>query len=221
MADALIKRQLNEAVATLKEVAPISQRSRIRDAEKHLFNKEWGKARECIGKVEEAMLQAQAQAEVDAGARDSAALALARGVETAPADRAATTRDGLRWMLKKLSASQAQAGERYQALYGRARADGVKSCLNDDYGGDGGSGPAMAHIRAREQMQGVVRHVLSATGPEKGGYLVSLLDSVCGEGVTVREIGNNDDRRVLVLEADLKTALDMVAVHLGLIRVAA
>lgn len=130
------------------------------------------------------------------------------------------TRDGFLWLVRKgrIAPHRVDAGQRYGALYAKARADSIKSCLNDSVGGGNGDSPMDARLRAVFELDAANIHIYLAMGETNGRRFVSLLERICGQGDTLREVAGNDDRRALVLEAEFMTALDMEAVHFGIVR---
>lgn len=168
----------------------------------------------------EARLDERASAkEAEEAARSAERLSRRRGVPTAREPGGPATRDGFLWLVRKGRVSQhrVDAGQRYAALFARARGDGIKSCLNDA-GGSACDSPMDAKLRAVFELDAAHQHIYRAMGEANGRRMSALLERVCGQGETLREIAGNDDRRALVLEAELMMALDMQAAHFGISR---
>lgn len=172
----------------------------------------------------EAKLDERAAArEAEAAAKSAARQAKSRGVPTAREPGGPATRDGFLWLVRKgrVTNHRVEAGQRYGALFAKARGDSIKSALNDDVGGGNGSGassPIDAHLRAVFEHDAANPHIYRAMGETNRRRLVALLERICGQGETLREVAGNDDRKALVLEAELMTALDMEEVHFGIVR---
>jgi hypothetical protein len=229
MADALVRRQLSAAVEAIRMVLQADEHSGSRDlrrglerAERALLDGRLGDAREAVGEIERTLDERAEAAAVRDGMRESEALAADRGIETAKTEHGPSTRDGFRWLVQKgrVTGARRQAGEQYGQLVGRARSDGTRSCLNDNIPG-GGDGPGDGRARAVAELRLARGHVLRAVGQRQADRLLWLLNSVAGEGYTLRELAEGDAREARALEADLMTALDMMAVHFGLVRAAA
>ena len=161
-----------------------------------------------------------ADREAEEAARSAERLAKRRGVPTAREPGGPSTRDGFLWLVRKGRVTQARydAGQRYGELYAKARGDGVKSVLNDSVGSGDGDGPTGALLRAVFALDAANLHIFRAMGEAQGRRMVAVLERVCGRGETLREVAGGDDRRTLIVEAELMTALDMQSVHFGVNR---
>lgn len=169
--------------------------------------------------------QAKARAEAKAvadGAAETVALSRARGaaIAQAPVARRRVCAQpyqklsGLEWLARKgrLSAGQRRVGERYGAVYRRAKAERpIVSSLAMAPGGEGGAGPALSEILAHGEGTAQARAALAAMRRRLGRQpdLVGACDLICGEEQTPREAGGGD-REGLRLEAVLKVALDLL-----------
>lgn len=123
-------------------------------------------------------------------------------------------RDGWEWLIHKqrVTFAQRKAGDYYRALY-RDPGDkpAIRSCL-DIQEGSGGSSKAQAasmmaawHVDAADELE-VIRTAHLGDHDD----LIALLNSVCGMGMTLREIAGGNERAARDLEVKLKVALDLV-----------
>jgi hypothetical protein len=151
-----------------------------------------------------------------AGAEQDRLLA-ERGVETDKAGKA-KTRDGWYWLRtrdpRRLSGQQEATGNRYAVLHATARQDALKVGANDNAGGveltpEEVRKRAFDKLDAAQTLEAVHHHLDAATGSTR---LSSLLQAVCGHSDHLRTLADGDDRRAMVLESELRLALDMAAV---------
>jgi hypothetical protein len=223
MTTSLIRRQLTDLIEAMtvraENDAGCGQIPALKKAEQALRANRIEDAGRWIREVEAKLNERAAAKEAEEAARSAERLAKRRGVPTAREPGGPATRDGFMWLVRKGRVTQhrVNAGQRYGVLYAKARSDGIKSALNESVGGSGGS-PMDAHLKAVFELDAAKRHVYRAMGEHQGRRLVDLLDRVCGRGETLREIGSNDDRKAMILEAELMMALDMEAVHFGIVR---
>lgn len=120
----------------------------------------------------------------------------------------AVNRDGLLWLVKKarLSGPQLSVAHRYRDLYRRCEAGAIKSNLNDDAGRGGEKLPySQRRMMAVDDLAHVHRDCLRTAD------LIRLVDRVIGQGETLRDIAEGDERRAGRLEAALLTGLDLMA----------
>jgi hypothetical protein len=225
MTTSLVRRQLADlleaAIFRTDNDPGCGQMPALKKAEQALRAGRTDDAGRLIHEVQIKLDERAASKEAEAAAKSAARLAKLRGVPTAREPGGPATRDGFMWLVKKgrVTPHRADAGQRYGALYARARSDGIKSALDDSVrGASPDSSPIDARLRAVFELEAAKRHVYSAMGEDQGRRLVNLLDRICGHGDTLRELAGNDDRKALVLEAELMTALDMEAVHFGVRR---
>lgn len=225
MSTSLVRRQLVDLLEAMfvraDHDAGCGQMPTLKKAEQALRAGREEDAGRWIREVENRLNERAAAKEAEEAARSAERLARRRGVPTAREPGGPATRDGFIWLVRKgrVSPHRVDAGQRYGALYAKARSDGLRSALNDSVGGGGAdSSPVDAHLRAVFELDAAKRHVYRAMGEKQGLRLVALLDRVCGQGETLRELACNDDRKAMILEAELMTALDMEAVHFGVTR---
>lgn len=139
-----------------------------------------------------------------------------RGVETFETG-SVRSRDGWQWLTSRkparLSAAQIETGDRYAALYSSANRDTLSTSANDNGGGDltikGLKEQAEARYAMRQTLAAVRSHIAASTGSDR---LANLLESVCGQGETLRGLAGSDERRARDYEVELRIALDMAAV---------
>jgi hypothetical protein len=149
-------------------------------------------------------------------------LLTSQGIETARTASGAGARHGLLWLIQKgrLTPLRKIAGQRWSDDYSLTRADGLRSCLNDNVRG-GGPDDLRAdekHAAAAQRLDRARQAIVHATGSPR---LADLLDAVCGRGETLRSLTGGDKDRAALLEVELGVALDMAAVSFELVRVAA
>jgi len=157
-----------------------------------------------------------------AGAEQARLLA-GRGIETDKAHEG-TTRDGWVWLTtrkqRRLSGAQITTGNRYADLYAQAKKDDLRISANDNRGGS--IAPTIEEIKRRAfdkqnaaaAIRAVAHHLDQATGATR---LSSVIEAVCGQGQNLRQLAGGDDRGVLVMESELRVALDMASVALRLL----
>lgn len=141
-----------------------------------------------------------------------------RGVETHRTG-AVRTRDGWRIVCSanRLTPRQVRAGDMFRAQWDCAHRDGLSSA--NDNGAGGEVDMIQRRVAARERLMQVRAAIRYATGSEG---LYALLSMVCGEGHTLRQIGRQSqardkEREALIMEGDLRVALDMTAQALDLV----
>jgi hypothetical protein len=174
--------------------------------------------------------QAAARAEAAAvaqGVGETVALSRARGAAIVEGSRARRRvclqpyqkLSGLAWLARKgrLSAEQLRAGERYGAVYRRAKADQpIRSTLEIRPIGADATGPllseTLAHAEGTAQAQAALAGMRRKLGRQAD--LVAACDLVCGEEQTPREAAGGD-REAMRLEAVLKVALDLLGLRTG------
>lgn len=121
---------------------------------------------------------------------------------------------GLEWLTRKgrISARQAQAGERYGQVYRRAeQAPAIGSSLDVQPGRGDAAGPPLAMLlkqgAGRQQAEAALaRYRRQLMGQAD---LISACDQVCGRELTPREAAGGE-RHAARLEAVLKVALDIL-----------
>jgi len=167
------------------------------------------------------MVRAEAQA-VSAGVAETVALSRARGaaIEASPAQPGRREgpyrrQPGLEWLTRKgrIAIDQRAAGERYGAIYRRAKNEGsIPSTLDirPRASAPGGASLSMLLGRAEGSAQAAAR--LAAFRRALAGQrdLVRACDLICGEELTPREASENE-RDAGRLEAVLLVALDILA----------
>lgn len=224
MTSSLVRRQMADLLEAMlvraDNDAGCGQMPTLKKAEQAMRAGRTEDAGRMIRDVEARLDERAAARDAEEAARSAERLSKRRGVPTAREPGGPATRDGFLWLVRKGRVAQhrVDAGQRYGALFAKARSDGIKSALNDSGGGGGAnSSPVDAHLRAVFELQDAQRHVYRAMGENQGQRLVALLDRICGQGETLREVAGNDDRKALVLEAELMAALDMEAMHFGVL----
>jgi hypothetical protein len=170
----------------------------------------------------QATTRTEAQA-VAKGVGETVALSRARGaaiIEGPQARRRVCLQpyqklSGLAWLARKgrVSAEQQRAGERYGAVYRRAKADQpIRSTLEIRPIGADAAGPSLsetlAHGEGTAQAQSALAMMRRRLGRQSD--LVAACDLVCGEEQTPREAAGGE-RDATRLEAVLKVALDLLA----------
>ncbi|MEC7798372.1 MAG: hypothetical protein VX755_13760 [Pseudomonadota bacterium] len=139
---------------------------------------------------------------------EQAELLAERGVQTEKVG-AGHSRDGFLWLLqkKRLSSTQEATGQTIRTLHDRATWDGLRSKAGNDNRAPDGSTylPSEVALQARNALAAIRSHIIASTGAS-GPY--DLIIAVCGEGATLRSIAG-DDRRSIVFEGQLMTALEM------------
>lgn len=178
-------------------------------------------------------LERQLQGREEGGAlnarqAESAKLGELRGIETDATEGRPPTRDGWIWLLRKgrVNPERRLAGERYSALYGECRADGVRSALNDSPGSGSATTAQEKRLVAIGDIHEAHVHIRKAVGDVSAGRFITLLDAVCGRGEPIAQLASAEPRnqsrklsaheRGLVMETDLMVGLDMLARHFGL-----
>lgn len=126
---------------------------------------------------------------------------------------------GLWWLYSrgKITKYQADAGKLYGDCYERSKGL-IRSQLN---------GSVRSGILVNFGKENSLA-VFALEGPiialKKQFKLISLCNNVCGEGYRIRDLASNhqtgkvDRTRAITLEAQLSIALDILAVHFGLIK---
>lgn len=167
-------------------------------------------------------------AALDARQEEGSRLAELRGIDTDTSGGKPATRDGWVWLLRKgrVNTDRRIAGERYSALYGQCRADGVRSALNDAHGSGGPSTAQEKRMEAIGDLHEAHVHIRRAVGDVSAGRFIAALDAVCGRGEPISQLAAAEPKhairklsaheRGLVMETDLMVALDMLARHFGL-----
>ena len=196
----------------------------MRAAENKIGLRKMDQAREALDLIDEKLAEhvqaLEAKRIADASAEQAQLLA-ERGVETFD-DGPVKHRDGWHWLTTRkpprLTYDEIDAGNDYAKLYSLAMRDDLSISSNDnarvqnENAGDR-TDNGMAN---RWRLEVVQRHISVATGSTR---LVALLDAVCGRGDTLRSLADNDDRKALGLEVELKVALQMAHVGLKIMRV--
>ena len=173
--------------------------------------------------LHERRLQAQAEArDLAEGVAETVALSTARGAafDHKPATRARREtayrrQAGLEWLASKgrLTTGQRLAGERYGAVYRRARMEGsIPSTLGLEPRTSAPGGPSLSTVLAHAEGSAhaksrllLYRRQLSAQAS-----LVAACDLICGQELTPREAAPSE-REAGKLEAVLIVALDILA----------
>lgn len=221
---ALERRRLTERAALVRgriEATPgCGLLPKMASVENRMQMLQFGTAKTLLDEIDdtlEAFRQKQADAELAQAGQKQDELLAERGVETF-AVGAVRARDGWRWLTSRkparLSAVQIATGDRYAALYASAQRDGLSTSANDNaVGGDltVQQIKAAAELRhaQRQAIEAVHAHIAWATGSDR---LAGLLEAVCGQGETLRQLAGQDDRRAAAVEVELRLALDMAAV---------
>lgn len=123
-------------------------------------------------------------------------------------------RDGLQWLRtrRKLTPHQLSAALEYRTAFRLSAMDGptIKSGLDIQEGhGAGPDGPVgriISETDAKRRLF-VMRYVVLCGQ----GDMLNVVDGVCGNGLTLRELAGNSGPKTMVMEALLKVALDMLA----------
>lgn len=209
---------LDELRVRIENDPGCGQMPRLRKAEQALMM--GSSVGEAIAEITRELDRRAEAAETEANLVAQAVQAEVRGVETVREHRGPPSRDGIIWLARKgrLTTSRRLAAERVSELYGKARADGVRSHLAEPCGGGAFCGRTDPHLLAADELRALQEHMTVASGLETGARLYGLLISVCGNGTTLRELAKGDDRKASVLEADLMTALDMAGVKFGMVK---
>jgi len=192
----------------------------VRRAERGLFDGNAELVADLCDEMDEALVSRAEELSAAASLAEQSRAANARGEEQLEAGNGAATRDGWHWLLRKreISITRRLAGDQFREVYAKARTDGIKSCLYEARGG--GDGPVVTRTAAAMAISDFGVHVYKATGGVAGDQFIHLLEAVCGRGETLRDMakGSKDiEKRALVLEAHLMTALDMAAVFFRLV----
>lgn len=223
MGQVLAKRQLvallDAVIARAGDRSPTGFSGLVNKAEQALRANKISDAGEHVRQAEALINERDERDNQEQHARQAERLAKKRGEQTAKQEGGPSTRDGFLWLSMKgrLVPHRLDAGQRYGAMFARARADGVKSCLNDEVVGGDGDGPSASKVRAVAELTALRIHIYRAMSQDQGKRLVTLLDEVCGSGVALRQLAKGDDRKAHAMEAELMIALDMVATHLGIL----
>jgi hypothetical protein len=146
--------------------------------------------------------------EVTAGVAETVALEEARGERFTPEKPRQPRRrkDGLDWLRDKgrITPEEFRAGETYGDDYRKVYGSGVKSCLNDSVGGFSDE-PAIARIRAQMNLDRA-----RGGGLNRVNALVEIVDLVCGQGRSIRELAGDDTAKAYRLEERLSVALALL-----------
>lgn len=156
---------------------------------------------------------------IEAGMVETATLHELRGtpIERAPQKRGESRKPmrrltGLQWLKgkKKLTEAQYEAGEKYGAVYRKAKGEAaIKSILNEERGGGGFNLKAvLAEAEQVAQAQAVLRNYRNQLMGEPS--LILACDRICGEERTPRECSRNGSEAE-AQEALLLAALNMLA----------
>lgn len=149
-------------------------------------------------------------------------LAMSRGEEitrfpVAPGEKEKPVRrlGGLDWLWFKgrIDSFQMGAGLKYGDLYRLANDVSLRSSANMVV--SGGDGVATLERRA-DSLKDLER--ARSRGLNGHTELIALCDSVAGEGRRVRELANNREPDSQRIEARLVVALDLLAIHYGMVK---
>lgn len=168
-------------------------------------------------------LERQARARTEAaavadGVAETVALSRARGAAiTQPRGPRANPyirQSGLEWLAAKgrIDATAKAAGDRYGAVYRRAKAEQPIASTLEVTPGGGPTTPDLRAVLARAEGAEVARRRLAEFRRRlwRQPDLVAACDLICGEEKTPREAAGGD-RDATRLEAVLKVALDILA----------
>lgn len=120
---------------------------------------------------------------------------------------------GLEWLhgKKRIDDDQRAAGERYGAVYRRAKGDGaISSILNDERGG--GRGVSLSIVMAHSEGTAQAASKLAMYRRQLSGQtgMIRACDIICGEELTPRE-ASTDGHEAGKLEAVLVVALCLLS----------
>jgi len=123
-------------------------------------------------------------------------------------------RDGLAWLVKKnrLTPSQRKAANAYRKVYREPQPGAMRSHLDDTRAGGGAGMPPdlnQAFYDAQVQLKAYRTEALQSHGD-----LISVMDAVVGNGLTLAEYAGSDSRKTGKWEAVLMVALDLLAQYL-------
>lgn len=226
MAEALALQSLDQSLQVLRrrmENDPSRYggfRSKINKAADAITGRRVGDARDEIAALTRGFEEKDLAVWVRESLEEGERLGDQRHAPTAKSEAGPSTRDGFLWLVNRnrYTSARVEAGRHFREKYERARSDSVKSCLNDTPGGRTGEGPSASFSHARFELKGVRDHFHDAIGEASGESLYRLLESVCGEGETVRQLAKGEDRKADGLVIELGFALDMAGVYFGLVR---
>lgn len=146
------------------------------------------------------------------------------------AKEAVPVRDGMVWLIQKLdknkrprlTEAQCQAARYYRGLYRDPGGAAIRSALDFQRMATAGcshgvtpSDPHGPSIDSRVELAVIRARVLNSHAG-----MIDVLDDVCGKGRRLTDMAEND-REASRMEAVLKVALDLIAVHIGAVRLAA
>lgn len=134
-----------------------------------------------------------------------------------PATNGVIDRDGWEWLKARstLSLRQLNAGDDYRFAYRAQGGVPLKSCINPDMTGGGGSGarafqpPIMETPYEAKRWLFRVHFEILAGQPD----MMAALDAVCARGLMIRDFTTNS-YEAKAIENLLKVALDLVGRHL-------
>lgn len=130
---------------------------------------------------------------------------------------AAVVRDGLIWLQRKGGFGPAQVREAlaYRAAFTDAGELSMKSCLDVREGGHGAAGPGMYFDAGVVSMTTARRFLWVARFTVLRGQvdLLTVMDGICGQGWTARDLAGGDKHRARDLEVVLRVALDLMVAH--------
>lgn len=123
-------------------------------------------------------------------------------------------KSGLDWLLAKgrLEPEQMNAGLQYGDDWRTANDVSVKSCLMDIRGGGDETTPQQIRLSASRRLERARDDALCGHKA-----MIGLCDRVAGDGQRLRDIASGDDEKAQKFEAVLLVALDLLAVHYGMV----
>lgn len=116
------------------------------------------------------------------------------------------------WSKRRITETQQSAGLRYGDEYRLLNDVSIPSMLRDNTGG----GDPTYRMEARQILRDRVAKARQALGGHE--QMTMLVDRVCGEGMRLRAMTDGDDAKAAKLEAVLLVALDLLAIHYGMIK---
>lgn len=219
---ALERRRLTDRAALVRgrvEATPgCNLLPKIANVENRMRLMQFAMAKTLLDEIDDTLEDLSRKAEVQAmqhARAEQDRLLAANGVETARTASGAGVRHGLLWLIHKgkVGGARRDAGIRYSNDYALARAESLRSCLNDNVAGQALDYDTAQEKQtaARQRLRIIKTHISASTGTTS---LVDILDAVCGRGDTIRSLAANDERTCAALEAKLLIALDMSAAAL-------